>query len=50
MRDKDCLYKDQNWLGIGWCSLVMMVVIFFINAHMLIPTITAINNTKDEQS
>ena len=33
----------------GWCSLVMMVVIFFINAHMLIPTISGIMDTKDEQ-
>jgi hypothetical protein len=37
-----------NWT-LGWCSLVIMVVIFFINAHMLIPTISGILSTKEEQ-
>ena len=27
----------------------MIAVIFFINAHMLIPTISGIMDTKDEQ-
>ena len=34
----------------SWCSLVMILVIFFINAHMLIPTISGIIGTKDEQT
>lgn len=38
-----------HFFAIGWCSLVIMVVIFFINAHMLIPTISGIMGTKDEQ-
>jgi hypothetical protein len=54
--NKDSVNRDQGLslgsiMGFdsGWCSLVMMVVIFFINAHMLIPTISGIMDTKDEQ-